>query len=79
MLCVAERSKRQWIISPFALEHAGVRSKMRAFDVLTSEVGKGGKGEDPITPLVIQMVPVACWEQSGSVTDPTCGFNYSEW
>lgn len=25
------------------------------------------------------MVPVACWEQPGSITDPTCGFNYSAW
>lgn len=58
---------------------ARVRSKIRAFDVLTSGVGKGGEGEDPTTPLVIQMVPVACWEQPGSVTDPTCGFNYSAW
>lgn len=73
--------KRQWIIPPLALQRAGFRSKIRAFDVLTSAVGKGGegRGEDPTTPLVIQMVPVACWEQPGSVADPTCGFNYSAW
>lgn len=31
------------------------------------------------TPPLNQMVPVACWEQPGSVTGPTCGFNYSVW
>lgn len=37
----------------------------------------GGGGEN--APPVNQMVPVACWEQPGSVTGPTCGFNYSAW
>lgn len=63
----------------FLLWSTGVRSKIRTFDVLTSGVGKGAEGEDATTPLVIQMVPVACWEQPGSVTDPTCGFNYGAW
>ena len=31
------------------------------------------------TPPLNQMVPVARWEQPGSVTGPTCGFNYSAW
>lgn len=32
-----------------------------------------------MAPPLNQMVPVACWEQPGSVRGPTCGFNYSAW
>lgn len=61
-------------IIPTALEPAEVRSKIRAFDVLTPVCLDEGGGN---APPVNQMVPVACWDQPGSVTGPTCGFNYS--
>lgn len=65
-------------IIPFALDPAEVRSKIRAFDVLTPGCLEREREKKKNTaPPLNQMVPVACWEQPGSVTGPTCGFNYS--
>lgn len=75
-LCCRKIQKTVDII-PSALEPAEVRSKIRAFDVLTPVCLEGWGWEN--APPVNQMVPVACWEQPGSVTGPTCGFNYSAW
>lgn len=69
-LCCREIQETVDII-PSALDPAEVRSKIWAFDVLTP----GCLNALPLH----QMVPVACWEQPGSVTGPTCGFNYSAW
>lgn len=71
-LCCRKIQKTVDVI-PSALDPAEVRSKIQAFDVLTPGCLEGEKNAPPVN----QMVPVACWEQPGSVTGPTCGFNYS--
>lgn len=68
---VLQKDSRHSDNIPSALDPAEVRSKIWGFDVLTL----GCLNALPLH----QMVPVACWEQPGSVTGPTCGFNYSAW